>query len=119
MFNSKVKVIFIDGTETSVPGVYGYSYTAVDDVTFSRGNWRHTYLYTKIGSVSNFSTEDDGAPAVVNGFVTGTYRVPDDIMGIPPRTKYEAVILLQLLDADDAVLGQFLTNDIRAWHVTK
>ncbi len=115
MFNSKVKVIFIDGTETSVPGVYGHSYTAVDDVTFSRGNWRHTYPYEKIANVSVLVTEDDGEP----GVVTGKYRIPDDIIGTPPRTKYEAVILLQLLDADDAVLGQFLTNDIRAWHVTK
>lgn len=115
MFNSKVKVIFIDGTETSVPGVYGYSYTAVNAVTFSRGNWRHTYPYEKIASVSTLVTEDHGKPAVFGG----EYRVPDDITGTPPRTKYEAVILLQLLDADDAVLGQFLTNDIRAWHVTK
>ena len=115
MLNSKVKVIFIDGTETSVPGVYGYSYTAVNDVDFSRGNWRHTYPYKKIENVSLLLTEDNGKLEAFGG----KYRVPDDIIGTPPRTKYEAVILLQLLDADDAVLGQFLTNDIRAWHVTK
>ena len=113
MINKTIKVIFTDATETLIPGVYSYSYTAVDDVTFSRGNWRNTFPYNKIADISTFVTEDDGATAI-----SGKYRVPDEVMGIAPRTKYEAVILLQFLDSDDAIIGQFLTNDVRAWHVS-
>lgn len=113
MINKTVKILFTDGTSFTVPGVYGYQYSDPIDPGFSRGLYRRTFPFTKPTSLATFETPNDGAAG------TGSlkFRIPDEVMGVAPRTQYELVVLLQLLDADDNVIAEAVTNDLRMWGV--